>query len=305
MDEIKICAALSKNSGREILKFLQEKGENLTDVFVTHENYAIKGSGFKTFDDLVTSGERIKLHKIHRLEDHVKDIKKINPDLFIMNFSEILKEDILRIPRRGVVGFHYAKLPERRGCNPASWSILHGLNEEAVTLHFYNENIDRGDIIGIQKFLISKDDYLKDVLGKIEKSNINLLKKYLGSLKEGTASRIKQIGPSIYTPRLTPEDALIVWGRMTSDQAYRTIRAFSFPFNGAYTMAGSKGKKERLYILRGEVVRDKDLIDKNNIINWKIPREEVHQMVCEGRGYTLTGNSILKITETRVGEIQE
>ena len=62
----------------------------------------------------------------------------MHPDLIIcVGWSQILKSEILNIPKLGVIGFHPSKLPENRGKHPIIWSLVLGKKETAST--FFHE----------------------------------------------------------------------------------------------------------------------------------------------------------------------
>jgi methionyl-tRNA formyltransferase len=305
MNSGKIVAIVGKDSGRALVKKFWEMGANLTDVFVKDEKYRINGSGFKTFDDLFYKKTKTRLHKIQYLKDKVQLLKDISPELIVMNFSEIIKEEILNIPKKGIVGFHYAELPDRRGCNPDMWAIIHGLTKSVVTLHYYDKRIDAGDIIDTEPFLINFEEDSQDVLNKINKGVVELMGRNLEKILNETAPRIKQEGKGIYTPRRTFEDGEINWARMKAIDIYNLIRALRPPYGGAYSLCGKKEAKQKLYLLRGNLVNEKE-IKNNKIIDWREKREIIHEKVKYfGEMYSLTGHGIIKITETRIGEIQE
>jgi methionyl-tRNA formyltransferase len=302
----KILAIVGKNSGRGIVKSLWQGNYNLSDVFVLAPEYSIKGSGYRSFDDLFyKTSQNTRLHKIHTIKENVELIRDINPNLIIMNFSEILGKEVLDIPDKGVVGFHYAKLPDRRGCNPDMWALIHGLNKSCVTLHYYNERIDTGDIIGESWFDISFRDDSKSVLDKINQRVVSLLEFNLESILLGNASRKKQFGPGIYTPRRTFEDGEILWSRMTAPEIYNLVRALRPPYGGAYSLAGLKNKKEKIYILSADLVNPQLIIPHNLVLNWTDSVETIHRQVLDFPRYSLTGNGLIQINETRVGEIEE
>ena len=73
-------------------------------------------SGFRTFDDLLAPPV---LHKIDRIDREVEQIRALRPDLiFVVGFSQIIPPDVLDVPPLGVIGFHSAVLPGRRGWSP-------------------------------------------------------------------------------------------------------------------------------------------------------------------------------------------
>lgn len=302
----KIVAIVGKDSGRLIVQEMEKMKVNLTDVFVKDEKYKINGSGFKKFDDLFINNKKINLHKIKYVKDQLDLLKEISPDLIIMNYSEVLPKEILNIPKRGVVGFHYAALPDRRGCNPDMWAVIHGLTESKVTFHFYDEKIDRGDIIDYENFDIGFEDDAQNVLDKINSKVVILLKKNLEKILNGKSSRIKQIGKGIYTPRRNFEDGEIFWSKMKAIDIYNLIRALRPPYAGAFSLCGPRGNKERLYLMKGIIADKKEIKSEEQIIDWKTYPEKIHKEVYQNKSnYALTGNGVIKILETRIGEIQE
>ena len=52
------------------------------------------------------------------------------PDIiFCFGWSQLLSERILKIPPKGVIGFHPADLPKKRGRHPLIWALVLGLEE--------------------------------------------------------------------------------------------------------------------------------------------------------------------------------
>ena len=300
----KVVAVVGKSSGREVVKQLLEQGANLTDVFVTHERNRVPGKGFRTYDDLFEGDIKTRLHKIDKLSDpqNVEVLRDIDPSVIIMNFSEIVRPDILEIPRVGVFGFHYAKLPDRRGCNPVNWAMLHDLHSSEVTFHQYTPDIDRGGIVDTEPFKIGTD-YHSAVLERVHGCLRALLDRNLQALIDSSATINPQRGPGIYTPRLTFEDGKVVFPRSTAEDVTGRVRAFSEPFAGAYAMAGPRGAKEKLYILEAHTV-PYSIVDSGRVIDWKEPKEEIHNQVSFGKAYALTGNGAVRITKTRLGELE-
>jgi len=300
--EGKITFIGGRNAGRKVVGFLNKRNENLTDLFV--EGTRVRGSGFVPFDDLIKENQR--LYSVEKIRDYTEQIRNAQPDIILVaGCSEIISKDILNIPRHGVIGFHYAPLPDRRGCNPVMWTLIHGLTESGVTAFYYDRGIDTGDIIDIGRFPVTSDDDSKSLLEKCESSILGLLEKHLDKLKNETASRISQNGPGIYTPRRTAEDGKIDWATTTAIDVFNKVRALRPPYLGAYAEFGSikDKKRDRIYILKVEPV---DKLDESKVIDWKkYTPEQVHDMVKNGKAFSLTGNGKLNILETRLSELKE
>ncbi|MBR5192618.1 MAG: methionyl-tRNA formyltransferase, partial [Clostridia bacterium] len=82
-----------------------------------------------------------------RLEG-VEDLKKLNPDIIVTcAFGQILSQEILNIPKYGVINIHASLLPKYRGASPIQHAILNGEKETGVTIMQTVMEVDAGDIL--------------------------------------------------------------------------------------------------------------------------------------------------------------
>ena len=117
----------------------------------------------------------------------------LRPDLvLVVGFSQIIPRSVLEIPPLGVIGFHTAVLPGRRGSAPVVWAMVEGLDESGVTMFHMDEGIDTGDVVAVERFPIDEGDYAADVLRKADDATLSLLRTHLDGLLDGTAQRIQQ-----------------------------------------------------------------------------------------------------------------
>ena len=225
------------DDGRLAVEELLRHSElSIVGAFVLDEESAQTPSGFRTFDDLLTEPT---LRKIRQVKDVVDDIRALDPDIiFVVGLSQIIPKALLDVAPLGVVGFHSAELPARRGCSPLIWAMIDGLKDSAVTMFFMAEGIDTGDIIGIERFPIEDDDSSADVLRKADLATLRLLQAHLNELLEGKAPRIKQDKEQgIYTRRRTPADGEIDWTKPAAE-IVRLVRALAPPYPMAHTFGG-------------------------------------------------------------------
>ncbi|MCF8337110.1 MAG: formyl transferase [Bacteroidales bacterium] len=164
----------------------------------------------------------------------LEEIKAIKPDfIFVSGWSELLSKELRQLPLNGMIGFHPSKLPKDRGRSVVAWQISEGYSQSAVTMFYYSEIPDEGDIIGQELFSIEENDYVKDIHRKIDFAVYNLLRAYFPLLRQGIAPRIKQDESKANFRRLRHEkDSLINWDE-NSKNIYNKIRAISFPYPGA------------------------------------------------------------------------
>ena len=81
----------------------------------------------------------------------VEQIRALQPDFFFsFYYREMLKRELLEIPKRGALNMHGSLLPKYRGRVPVNWAIIHGETETGATLHYMTEKPDNGDIVAQQ-----------------------------------------------------------------------------------------------------------------------------------------------------------
>lgn len=162
-------------------------------------------------------------------------IKSLKPDIiFCFGWSRLIKEEILNIPKMGVVGYHPADLPRNRGRHPIIWSLALGLKRTASTFFFMDEKADSGDILSQEKINIEKNDNAQILYGKIEKVAIKQIEQFLPELESGEYKKIAQDNKISNTWRKRKkEDGRIDW-RLTAESIHNLVRALSSPYPGAY-----------------------------------------------------------------------
>ncbi|MBI4707531.1 MAG: glycosyltransferase [Candidatus Omnitrophica bacterium] len=90
------------------------------------------------------------LVKDHNGVDSENIIRKFNPDLVVLTNTRLIKKNIFQIPKSGCLNLHGSLLPKYAGLDSNFWALFNKENETGVTVHFVNEELDRGDIL-IQK----------------------------------------------------------------------------------------------------------------------------------------------------------
>lgn len=128
-------------------------------------NPAIKQAKIKTafefFDADFKTFEIAKCANPNKPE-FIEEIRAFEPDLFIsIRFAKIFREEIIRVPTKGIINLHSAILPDYRGI----FGTLHNLKDNkdlyGCTLHYISSRgIDTGEIIGIAKKPINKNKSL-------------------------------------------------------------------------------------------------------------------------------------------------
>lgn len=76
----------------------------------------------------------------------IASLKTWSPDLIVFTGGNILRREILEVPRLGVLNIHLGLLPQIRGMNSPEWSLLNGV-PVGITFHFMNSGVDTGPIL--------------------------------------------------------------------------------------------------------------------------------------------------------------
>jgi methionyl-tRNA formyltransferase len=175
-----------------------------------------------------------KVVRTYRANDYIDEIRSISPDfIFVAGWSELLQDDLLDSSTLGTIGFHPSKLPLDRGRSVLAWQLEEGYKETALTMFYYNAVPDGGDIIGQELIPIEDNDYLNDILDKIDVATYNLLRAYFRLLRMGLAPRLQQdINEGNFRRLRTDRDSIIDW-HQNATKIYNKVRAISKPYPGA------------------------------------------------------------------------
>ena len=78
-------------------------------------------------------------------KEGVGDLRALAPDLMITcAFGQILSQEILDIPKFGVVNVHASLLPKYRGSAPIQWAVINGEKKTGITIMQTEAGVDTG-----------------------------------------------------------------------------------------------------------------------------------------------------------------
>lgn len=183
--------------------------------------------------------------------DIVEWLTKLKPDVvYCFGWSYLLKEEILKIPHLGVIGYHPAALPKNRGRHPIIWALALGLKETASTFFFMDEGTDSGDILNQKMVQIDIDDDALSLYLKLTAVAIGQISAFTLQLAANDSPKIPQYhSKANYWRKRTKRDGQIDW-RMSSKTIYNLVRALTRPYVGAHSVCGP----EEIKIWKTEIV---------------------------------------------------
>ena len=115
----------------ELLSTILSNGWDVSVVFSYEDSKKKYYSDIASFTNL-TERYGIKHIQVDNINDpyNIKVLKESNPDLIlVMGWSQLLTNEIIKIPRLGVIGSHPTELPKYRGRAPLPWTIIKNLHE--------------------------------------------------------------------------------------------------------------------------------------------------------------------------------
>lgn len=177
--------------------------------------------------------------------DGVEILKQLNPDLMITcAFGQILSQEILDIPKLGVINIHASLLPKYRGASPIHYAILNGEKETGITIMKTDIGIDTGDIIYAEKIDILDNETTGELFGRLSILGASCIKKVVYSLLKGEISFTKQDeSKATLTKMIRKEQAKIDFS-VDAESIVNQIRAFN-PAPIAYTLL--RGEKFKIH----------------------------------------------------------
>lgn len=113
-------------------------------------------------------------------------IRRLQPELLLSAyFSQILKNEVIRIPDRGVLNVHPGWLPAYKGAMAYFWVLKNGSEKAGVTVHWIDEGIDTGEIIARRAFKVAPGMTQQNVLLKTATIGADLLADIGEKLRRG------------------------------------------------------------------------------------------------------------------------
>lgn len=177
------------------------------------------------------------------IEESIEKLKAINPDIIVVvAYGQILKEEILNLPKYKCVNVHASLLPKYRGAAPLNWVVINGETKTGVTIMEMAKGLDTGDMMSKKELLISEDMTAGDVHDKLMYSGSELLIETLKKIENGEIEKIPQNNDeSTYAPIMDKKLGKIDWNRSAIE--IKNLVRGTYPWPGAYFKYKDKNVK--------------------------------------------------------------
>jgi methionyl-tRNA formyltransferase len=169
-----------------------------------------------------------------REPEAMAQLRAWNPDLIVVAaFGQILKKDVLDLPRYGCINVHASLLPRWRGAAPINAAILTGDEEIGVTIMKMDVGLDTGPMLAKKSIRLTPDLTTDSALQALSQLGADLLIETLPDYFSGKLIPQPQPeGGSTYAPMLKKEDGLLDFAH-PAVELERRVRAMN-PWPGAW-----------------------------------------------------------------------
>jgi len=199
------------------LEALLASKHQVVAVVTQPDKPAGRGNKLTPCDVKVYASERgikvLQYLKISR--DGVKDLKDINPDIMITAaYGQILSQEIIDIPKYGIINVHASLLPKYRGASPIQSAIIHGETETGITIMQTEAGLDTGDIISKVVTQIGEYETAGELSKRLSKMGADLLIETLDKIEKGETNPVKQSQvEATITTKIYKEDCVVNFGK--------------------------------------------------------------------------------------------
>ena len=171
----------------------------------------------------------------------VKWIGTLEPEvIFCFGWSALIKEELISLPLKGIIGYHPTLLPQNRGRHPLIWALALGLEKTGSTFFSMDGGADSGPIVHQEEVMVSKTDNARSLYDKMIQVAQNQLKAWVPQMHENSMQLVEQDhSMANYWRKRGKKDGEIDF-RMNTSTIYNLVRSLTRPYIGAHVVFKSK-----------------------------------------------------------------
>ena len=161
--------------------------------------------------------------------------RALQPDLGVVAaYGKLLPEDILSLPRHGMINVHASPLPKYRGAAPVHRAVIDGEAETGVTIMRMEKMLDSGPMLAKVRRPIGPHETSDVIERDLAELGADLLVSVVDQIDAGVHRvDLQDFMLCSYAPRLTKEEGLIDW-TLPASYIHNRVRGL-YPWPHAYT----------------------------------------------------------------------
>ena len=150
----------------------------------------------------------------------------------VIDYGIIIEREVIDSFPLGIINSHFSLLPEWRGADPITFSLLSGQTVTGVSLMLINEKMDEGALLAQAESPITPETTTPQLTEQLLDISNALLSEIVPSYIAGMLQPVPQTSnilgvqkPS-YSRKLTKADSVLDWQK-SAEQLEREVRAFA------------------------------------------------------------------------------
>jgi methionyl-tRNA formyltransferase len=146
----------------------------------------------------------------------------------VVDYGVIISEQVIARFPLGIVNSHFSLLPDWRGADPITFSLLSGQSETGVSLMSIDAGLDTGALLTQRTLAINPTDTTPTLTNKLIALSNELLEEFLPKYANGELELYDQPSPELatYSRKLTKDDGRLDVTKPAAELE-REIRAFT------------------------------------------------------------------------------
>jgi len=187
-------------------------------------------------------------------EEVEKILAEYDADLFVVvAYGEILRTNVLSLPKKGCINVHASLLPLLRGASPIQQSIIEGHAKTGVTIMEMVLKMDAGDIIRTAEVPIAEQTTAGELESALCEASCPLLLEVIKDFEKGNISKTPQNHEeATYVKKILQTDCIIDWSK-PAKTIHNLVRGLQ-PRPGAWCEITLNNAQKRLKIHKTTVV---------------------------------------------------
>jgi methionyl-tRNA formyltransferase len=200
------------------LRALGEEGHDVAGVVTQPDRPAGRGRELRPSpvkEEALEEGIPVLQPERPQGEAFLAELRALQPEIsVVVAYGQILRPEVLDLPRHGSVNIHASLLPELRGAAPIHWAIIRGHDETGVSIMRMEAGLDSGPVLLRVPEPIRADQTTSELAMQLAELGAEALIAALMLLEAGEIAPVPQEhDKATYAPKITREVARLDWSR--------------------------------------------------------------------------------------------
>jgi len=228
--------------GYKTLQALMQYGFKVVGALILDDSRKNVTVAHKNFDSLLFQYNlNAKKYTSLKKSEYASWMQTLDIDIgLVIGASNLVPNNLLKIPKLGFIGMHPTLLPVGRGRAPIPWTIIKDLKKSGTSLFICDANADTGKILAQKSYPVYYEDTCFSLGKRSDDAVIDLL---IDSLPKYFCKKLVPVDQdkrkATFWLKRNPDDGIIDWNNSSRD-IYNWIRALTKPYPGAFTYFGNQ-----------------------------------------------------------------